>query len=85
MENTVKKPKKLDRRQIRTKRRIREALMALVMEKPVEKITIKELAERADPAGLRRPGPVPGDQRHHPGVLGLLPPDAGDGPVQILL
>ena len=40
MENTVKKPKKLDRRQIRTKRRIREALMALVMEKPVEKITI---------------------------------------------
>ena len=45
MENTVKKPKKLDRRQIRTKRRIREALMALVMEKPVEKITIKELAE----------------------------------------
>ena len=48
MENTVKKPKKLDRRQIRTKRRIREALMALVMEKPVEKITIKELAERAD-------------------------------------
>ena len=48
METTQKKPKKLDRRQIRTKRRIREALMALVMEKPVEKITIKELAERAD-------------------------------------
>lgn len=48
MEATSKKPKKLDRRQIRTKRRIREALMALVMEKPVEKITIKELAERAD-------------------------------------
>lgn len=45
---TPKKPKKLDRRQIRTKRRIREALMALVMEKPAEKITIKELAERAD-------------------------------------
>ena len=43
-----KKPKKLDRRQIRTKRRIREALMALVLEKAVEKITIKELAERAD-------------------------------------
>ena len=44
----TKKPKKLDRRQIRTKRRIREALMALVLEKSVEKITIKELAERAD-------------------------------------
>lgn len=48
METTLKKTKKLDRRQIRTKRRIREALMALVLEKPVEKITIKELAERAD-------------------------------------
>ena len=48
MEPTQKKTKKLDRRQIRTKRRIREALMALVLEKPVEKITIKELAERAD-------------------------------------
>ena len=48
METTQKKPKKLDRRQIRTKRRIREALMALVLEKSVEKITIKELAERAD-------------------------------------
>ena len=48
MEPTQKKPKKLDRRQIRTKRRIREALMALVLEKSVEKITIKELAERAD-------------------------------------
>lgn len=45
---TTTKPKKLDRRQIRTKRRIREALMALVVEKPLEKITIKELAERAD-------------------------------------
>ena len=48
MESTQTKRKKLDRRQIRTKRRIREALMALVMEKPVEKITIKELAELAD-------------------------------------
>lgn len=44
----TKAPKKPDRRQVRTKRRIREALMALVMEKPLEKITIKELAERAD-------------------------------------
>ena len=48
MEPMQNKPKKLDRRQIRTKRRIREALMELVLEKPVEKITIKELAERAD-------------------------------------
>jgi AcrR family transcriptional regulator len=40
--------KKLDRRQIRTKRQIRAALEALLSEKPVEKITIKELAERAD-------------------------------------
>ncbi len=38
---TTTKPKKLDRRQIRTKRRIREALMSLVVEKPLNKITIK--------------------------------------------
>ena len=48
METTQAKPKKLDRRQIRTKRRIREALMTLALEKPAEKITIKELAELAD-------------------------------------
>ena len=48
MEPTQAKPKKLDRRQIRTKRRIREALMTLAVDKPTEKITIKELAELAD-------------------------------------
>ncbi len=48
MKTAPKKTKKLDRRQIRTKRHIREALMSLVIEKPSEKITIKELAERAD-------------------------------------
>ena len=48
METNQEKPKKLDRRQIRTKRRIREALMTLALEKPAEKITIKELAELAD-------------------------------------
>lgn len=48
MENMEKKAKRPDRRQLRTKRSIREALMTLVMEKPVEKITIKELADLAD-------------------------------------
>ena len=42
------KARKQDRRQIRTRRRIRETFMTLIMEKPMEKITIKELAERAD-------------------------------------
>lgn len=46
MERTA--PKKIDRRQVRTKRRIRDAFMELIMEKPIEKLTIKELAERAD-------------------------------------
>jgi AcrR family transcriptional regulator len=46
MESTEKK--KIDRRQIRTKRQIREALEALMTEKPIEKITVKELAQRAD-------------------------------------
>lgn len=41
-------PKKIDRRQVRTKRRIRDAFMELISEKPMEKLTIKELAERAD-------------------------------------
>lgn len=40
--------KRPDRRQVRTKRRIREAFTELVMEKDIDKITIKELAERAD-------------------------------------
>lgn len=44
----TKERKKLDRRQLRTKRRIREAFVELSTEKPIEKITIKELAERAD-------------------------------------
>lgn len=43
-----KHEKKLDRRQIRTKGRIRDAFTALIMEKNIEKITIKELAQRAD-------------------------------------
>ena len=46
MEHTA--TKKIDRRQVRTKRRIRDAFMELIMEKPMEKLTIKELAERAD-------------------------------------
>ena len=46
MEQTA--PKKIDRRQVRTKRRIRDAFMELISEKPMEKLTIKELAERAD-------------------------------------
>lgn len=40
--------KRPDRRQVRTRRRIREAFSSLVMEKAIDKITIKELAERAD-------------------------------------
>ena len=48
-EKSIQKPdKKTDRRQLRTRRRIREAFVALVMEKELGKITIKELAERAD-------------------------------------
>ena len=43
-----KQEKKLDRRQIRTKGRIRDAFTSLIMEKNIEKITIKELAQRAD-------------------------------------
>ena len=44
----VKQTKKLDRRQARTKRRIREALATLLEETPIDKITIKALAEQAD-------------------------------------
>lgn len=40
--------KRPDRRQARTKRRIREALSALLEESPIDKITVKALAERAD-------------------------------------
>jgi len=40
--------KKTDRRLLRTKRQIRDALLELSGEKQIEKITIKELAERAD-------------------------------------
>jgi len=40
--------RKTDRRVIRTQRSIRNALAALLVEKDVEKITIKEIAERAD-------------------------------------
>ena len=43
-----KEPKKMDRRQIRTKRQIRESFLELIMDKPMDKITIKELAELAD-------------------------------------
>lgn len=38
----------MDRRVIRTKRAIRNALLQLALEKDVEKITIKELAVKAD-------------------------------------
>lgn len=38
----------MDRRVIRTKRAIRSALLQLALEKDVEKITIKELAAKAD-------------------------------------
>ena len=44
----AKGKKRPDRRHARTERRIREAFTELVMEKNVDKITIKELAERAD-------------------------------------
>lgn len=40
--------KRPDRRQARTRRSIREAFYELIMEKDIDKITIKELAERAD-------------------------------------
>ena len=38
----------MDRRVIRTKKAIRNALLQLAVEKDLEKITIKEIAERAD-------------------------------------
>lgn len=44
----MKQIKKTDRRVIRTQRAIRNAVMSLLVEKDVEKITIKEIAERAD-------------------------------------
>jgi len=40
--------RKVDRRVVKTKRAIREAFIALMVEKDVEKITIKEIAEKAD-------------------------------------
>ena len=40
--------KKIDRRQVRTRRRIREAFISLVTEKGPDKLTVKELAQRAD-------------------------------------
>ncbi len=43
-----KESKRPDRRQVRTRHRIRNAFTELVMEKDIDKITIKELAERAD-------------------------------------
>ena len=39
---------KMDRRVIRTKKAIRSALLQLTLEKDVEKITIKEIAKKAD-------------------------------------
>ena len=42
------KHKKIDRRVIKTKRAIRNAFVKLMVEKEVEKITIKEIAETAD-------------------------------------
>ena len=38
----------MDRRVLRTKKAIRSALLQLTLEKDIEKITIKEIAERAD-------------------------------------
>ena len=38
----------MDRRIVRTKKAIRSALLQLAIEKDIEKITIKELAEKAD-------------------------------------
>ena len=45
MENVAKKK---DRRVIRTQRSIRNALAQLLVEKDLEKISIKEIAEKAD-------------------------------------
>lgn len=46
MDKSIKKQP--DRRQIRTKRAIREALIVLMEEKPINQITISELSESAD-------------------------------------
>lgn len=43
-----KKEKKVDRRVIKTQKAIREALLSLMEEKSLDRITMKEIAERAD-------------------------------------
>lgn len=40
--------KKMDRRAIRTRRALREALIALILEKGYESITVQEITDRAD-------------------------------------
>lgn len=44
----MKKEEKLDRRQVRTKKLIREALLELSEEKGLRQVTVKDLAERAE-------------------------------------
>lgn len=41
-------PKKMDRRAIRTRRALREALIALILEKGYEAITVQDITDRAD-------------------------------------
>ncbi|HVN55896.1 MAG TPA: TetR/AcrR family transcriptional regulator [Anaerolineaceae bacterium] len=45
---TVSPPKELDRRTRRTRRSLREALFALILEKGYEAVTIEDITERAD-------------------------------------
>ena len=45
---TVSSPKELDRRTRRTRRSLREALFALILEKGYDAVTIEHITERAD-------------------------------------
>lgn len=46
--DAVNSGKKLDRRAIRTQRALREALIALILEKGYESITVQDITDRAD-------------------------------------
>ncbi len=49
MDNALKKgEKKIDRRIIRTRRALREALIALILQKGYETITVQDITDRAD-------------------------------------
>lgn len=48
MPSTQPQPRKLDRRAIRTRRALRDALIALILEKGYEAVTVQDITDRAD-------------------------------------